>query len=267
MDAAKTYRACVITDNEFIYNVVKGITEQKGWPDFDFYYSENNPDFRNTYGSDGSFQPINLKTADDKFFSQYDVFLSIHCKQIFPAKLVRNHRCLNVHPGFNPYNRGWYPQAFSIINRLPAGVTIHEMDEQLDHGPIIVREQVPVSMADTSYDVYKKIQQLEKKLLELYLEDLVTGNYHAIRPEAEGNINLRQDFLKLCELDREKTGTFGEFIDLLRSVTFPGYKNAYFFDDDGNKIYVELKLEPAPVQFGDKHKCPAIVGSGMKETE
>jgi methionyl-tRNA formyltransferase len=39
----------------------------------------------------------------------YHLILSFNCKQIFPADLVSSVTCKNVHPGFNPYNRGWFP--------------------------------------------------------------------------------------------------------------------------------------------------------------
>lgn len=243
MGEIDNFRVCVITDNEYLLNAVLTITERNKWSNFKFFYSDSNHEFAGKYANNDLFRPINLKTSDDLFFSQYDVFLSLHCKQLFPERLVKNYRCINVHPGFNPYNRGWYPQAFSIINHLPAGVTIHEIDEQLDHGPVIMQKQVAVSMHDTSYDIYHKIMSEEKKLLELYLEDLITARYHTFQPDSEGNVNLKKDFQELCKLNREQYGTFGEFIDLLRAVTFPGYKNAYFYGDDGKKIYVEIKME------------------------
>ena len=54
---------------------------------------------------------FNLKNIDDinKIIQTYDLVISIHCKQIFPEQLVNNVKCINVHPGYNPINRGWYP--------------------------------------------------------------------------------------------------------------------------------------------------------------
>jgi len=62
-------------------------------------------------------------------------------------------------------------------------------------------------------------------------------------PFLEGNINLKKDFNVLCELDLEKTMTLKEAIDYLRAMTFTGYKNAYFYGEKGNKLYVEINLE------------------------
>ena len=46
-----------------------------------------------------------------------------------------------------------FQQVFSILNKLPVGVTIHEMDEQLDHGIIIVQKEINIFSWETSCDV------------------------------------------------------------------------------------------------------------------
>ena len=162
---------------------------------------------------------------------------------MFPNKLVDNHRCINVHPGLNPYNRGWYPQVFSIINKKPIGVTIHEMDRELDHGPIIYQEELEIFSYDTSYDIYQRILSKEIELLDQNLESLIDGKYETIIPKSQGNLNCKSDFDKLCKIDLNEQGSFGYFIDLLRATTFVNYDNAYFCDENGNKIYVSIKLK------------------------
>lgn len=237
-------RICVLTDNEFIFEqFMKIIKERKMVHQFDFFYSSFNKNFSEKYKDSKVFFPIRLKNEDDIFFKQYDLFFSLHSKQLFPDKLVENYRCINVHPGLNPYNRGWFPQVFSILNKLPVGVTIHEMDKELDHGPIIVQKEVSILSHETSYDVYRKIQQLEIELLKEYLDELLQGGYKKILPTCEGNINLKNDFDKLCKIDLEKTATFGEFIDLLRATTFGKYDNAYFYNEQGEKVYVSIELK------------------------
>ena len=57
------------------------------------------------------------------------------------------------------------------------------------------------------------------------------------------NIFYKKDFERLCVLDLKKVATFEEFIDHLRAVSHGKYRNAYFYDNDGNKIYVKIELE------------------------
>ena len=237
-------RVCVITDNKFIFERFRKLVKNSQH-EFEFYYSSFNKKFSDDYRDELKFKPVRLKECDAGFFDRYDVFFSLHSKQMFPVDMVRNYRCINFHPGLNPYNRGWFPQTFSLVNHLPVGVTIHEMDAELDHGPIIYQKEVEVESWETSWDVYNKILSLEIELLDAHLDDLVKKNYVASPMQEEGNINKKEDFDRICKLDLESMGTFREHIDLLRALTFSGYDNAYFVDKKGNKVYVTIDLAPA----------------------
>ena len=180
----------------------------------------------------------------DNILSAYDLVLSLHCKQLFPSRLVNSVKCINVHPGYNPINRGWFPQVFSIIHKIDVGATIHEIDECLDHGHIIAREKVKKEPWDTSSSLYNKIVSKEIELLERHIESILANNYTVIQPESEGNLFLKKDFNKLKELDLTATKTVGDCLDLLRAMTFDGYDNCYFLTADGTKVYVSINLKP-----------------------
>ncbi len=237
-------RICIVTDNEFIFfEFLKIIEEknQKEWK-FDFFYSVDCLESEQKFGHLNICHPIRLNEQNEDFFCLYDLFFSMHCKQIFPNELVLNHRCINIHPGYNPYNRGWYPHVFSIINKYPSGVTIHEMDLELDHGAVIFQQEVPIYECDTSLEVYSRIQKCEVEMLREYLEKLVIGEYETYHIENKGNLNYKKDFEKLCEIDLHQSATYGEMIDFLRATTFKGYNNAYFYGSDGKKVYVNIEL-------------------------
>lgn len=232
-------KVCVITDNELIYNSFLEIIKSDNYKnyEFDFYCSPGNQIFA------GKGIPIiDLKRQDDAFFSLYSLFLSLHATQIFPAQMVENNLCINVHPGYNPYNRGWYPQVFGILNKEPVGVTIHRMDSQLDHGPILFQEKVPIYPTDTSYDVYLRIQELEATMLKKHLPAILRGDYIEQVMCEEGSIHYKKDFEALCKIDLNKKATYGEVIDHLRAMTFKGYRNAFFITETGEKVYIEVKL-------------------------
>ena len=187
---------------------------------------------------------LSVKTQIDEIVQNYDLVISIHCKQLFPAELIRQVRCINVHPGFNPYNRGWFPQVFSIMNGLKAGVTIHEIDEELDHGAIIVQQEYKIESWDTSGTAYAKIMQLERELVLTHFADIRTGNYQTTKPEINGNLNLKKDFDRLKQLDLDEQGRFGDFLNRLRAYTHGDFQNAYFVDERGKKVFVRVTLQP-----------------------
>jgi methionyl-tRNA formyltransferase len=197
---------------------------------------------------EGRFQipvsPYKVKDVGAELAAKYEMVISIHCKQLFPPNLVNGTKCLNVHPGLNPHNRGWYPQVFAILNGLPHGATIHEIDLELDHGPIIDQKEIEILADDTSLSVYDRVLEAELNLLRKNLLDILNGTYSTFHPKNDGNLNMIKDFRELLKLDLDETGDMQYFINKLRALTHGKYKNAYFIDSEtGDKIYVSLNLE------------------------
>lgn len=189
---------------------------------------------------------FNMKNTNHikMIISKYDLVFSIHCKQLFPKELVESLKCINIHPGYNPENRGWYPQVFSIIHKNILGATIHEMDEFLDNGNIIDREIVSQKSYDTSGELYNRVLQKELELIERNLEAILTNTYKVMVPEGEGKMYLKKDFRDLCKLDLNEQITMGEAINRLRALTHFQYKNAYYIDEiEGKKVYVSVHME------------------------
>lgn len=211
----------IISDNQFIKNNMIRIFNNHNLK-YDIVESKN----------------IDLYNIDSK----YELVISAHCKKLFPPKLVNSFRCINIHPGLNPYNRGYYPQAFSLINKLPIGATIHEIDEKLDHGPIIYQEEIEIKSTDTSFSLYNKVIKKEIELFEKNFNSIINNNYIITTPKNEGNLNLKKDFDNLCKIDLDNIDTFENHINLLKALTFDEYKNAYFIDKNGDKIYLNIKL-------------------------
>lgn len=247
MENENMKKVLLLTDNEELLTRFRTLIRKKGLAEnsnfeFEYCFSPQNKVFIEKYRTVSWIRPLNVKNEVPFLSATYDLIISLHCKQIFPAELVRNVSCINVHPGLNPHNRGWYPQVFSILNGLPAGATIHEIDEELDHGPVICQKEVKVESWDTSITVYNKILDAELSLLSLHLENILDVNYETFVVE-EGNLNLKSDFNDLCELDLAERDTFKNLINRLRALTHGDYSNAYFVDDEGNKVHLKIQLE------------------------
>jgi len=239
----------IITDNLYLFKGFLEIIEKKKISNCLFTFSISpfsNKELFNVLIVDG-IKVFDLKNQEDIDFikSNYDLIFSIHCKQIFPVALTNHLKCINIHPGFNPINRGWYPQVFSIIKKMPIGATIHEIDDKLDHGPIIVRELITKDNFDTSETLYNKIVEKELELLENNIENIIKNNYKVIEPEGEGSLHLKKDFNELLKLNLNEQILVGDLIDRLRALTHGDFKNAYFIDPDTEKkIFVSIKLNP-----------------------
>lgn len=238
----------ILSDNEPLVDRFRKLIggESHAGHSFEFAFSEKNGALAEKHAGSADFFPLHVKRQWAEIVERYDLVISLHCKQIFPPALVRGVRCINVHPGLNPHNRGWFPQVFSILNGLPCGATIHEIDEELDHGGIIAQKEVRIEAWDTSLTAYNKILDAEMELIEAHLPAILAGSCELERPASEGNLNLKKDFDALCQLDLESVGTFRSHIDKLRALTHGDYANAFFLDEHGRKVFVKIELRPAP---------------------
>jgi methionyl-tRNA formyltransferase len=177
----------------------------------------------------------------DAELSDYDLIISGHCKQIFPKALVESVKCVNLHPGFNPEGRGWYPQVWAIKDGTRAGFTVHIMTAAIDDGPILYQEEVPVLFRDTSRTLYERILRAEMDSLPKWLPDLIAGKLKARNPGA-GRYHSQADFAQVCAIDLTRKGTFREFYDGLRATSFPPYNNAFVIDPEtGDQIFIPAR--------------------------
>jgi methionyl-tRNA formyltransferase len=241
-------KVLVISDNKTLVQHLRetiNLQSISELADFEYRFSEANkkPFELASLGM----KPINLKkdAIVRDIVNTFQLVLSLHCKQIFPPSLTNNLTCINFHPGLNPYNRGWYPQVFSIINKMPIGATIHLMNEQVDHGPIIAQEEIKIYSHETSLDVYQRVIELEKLLITKYIKKIVQLQYSANPVSFDGNYNSISDFANLCSLNLDSFGTLGQHIDLLRALTHGNFRNAFYLDGD-KKVIVQIRLMPEP---------------------
>ena len=81
-----------------------------------------------------------------------DVLLTFTFPYRLPLEVLRVPRLggFNVHGGKLPEYRGPQPVFWQILNREAEGaVTVHRMDEDLDHGAIVASQSVPIAPDDT----------------------------------------------------------------------------------------------------------------------
>jgi hypothetical protein len=235
-------KVLVLTDNIYIFKRFDEVVKYKNREQIIFTYCCS-PSSKDMFALEEDVSILDIKLDYESVISKYDLVISCHCKKIFPKELVTNVRCINIHPGLNPYNRGWYPQVFAINNKKPHGATIHVMDEEIDHGDIIIQAVVDILSHDTSLTVYERVVDLEVELFSCNFDSIIDETYTPVKMDGEGNYNGISDFKKLCELDLNHVDSLGKHIDLLRSLSHGEYKNSYFWDDNGNKVIISVSLE------------------------
>jgi methionyl-tRNA formyltransferase len=58
------------------------------------------------------------------------------------------------------------------------GVTLHEIDEGIDTGDIVLQEVYPIEPTETGYDLYLKAMNLSSKMLINNLDKIISKNYN-----------------------------------------------------------------------------------------
>jgi methionyl-tRNA formyltransferase len=84
--------------------------------------------------------------------------------------------CLNVHPSLLPANRGPVPLFWALHEgRTTTGVTIHEMTEKMDCGPILAQETLPIPDGSRYDQLEARCAELGGKLLARTVRELSEG--------------------------------------------------------------------------------------------
>jgi len=85
-------------------------------------------------------------------------------------------RVLNIHPSLLPAFPGRTPVADTLDHGVRvAGVTVHFVDERVDHGPIISQEAVGVDPDDTAFSLHQRLHEVEHRLYPEAVTALARG--------------------------------------------------------------------------------------------
>lgn len=74
-------------------------------------------------------------------------------------------RILNTHPALLPAFKGWHAVEDAIAAGVKVtGCTVHVATLEVDHGPILAQEAVPVEDDDTAESLHERIKAVERRL-------------------------------------------------------------------------------------------------------
>lgn len=109
---------------------------------------------------------------------------------ILPAWVLHTppHGCLNIHASLLPRWRGAAPIHRAVQAGDPrSGVTIMQMDEGLDTGPVLLMEPVALAPQETTASLHDKLADMGGRLMVQALELLACGGLQP-RPQAEEGV-------------------------------------------------------------------------------
>ncbi len=142
----------------------------------------------------------NLKALIEE--SKPDLSIVAAYGQIIPADILEipKFKSINIHGSLLPRYRGASPIQAAILNLEPeTGITLIQMDEKMDHGPIIAMAKLPLNGNETFLELYKKLADVAADLVAKTLPDWFAGK---IVPQQQAH--ERATFTKLIARSNAK---------------------------------------------------------------
>ena len=107
-----------------------------------------------------------------------DICIVVAYGKILPVDVleVAPRGCLNIHGSLLPKYRGAAPIQWAVIDGEPTtGVSIMQLDEGMDTGPVFATREVPIGADDTSGTMYDKLAPVGADLLREVLASIEAG--------------------------------------------------------------------------------------------
>jgi methionyl-tRNA formyltransferase len=137
------------------------------------------------------FQPRTLRSPEalaDLIALHPDVIVVAAFGLILPRPILDlpPHGCINVHASLLPKYRGAAPILAAILNgESVSGVTVMQIDEGVDTGPMLAQAELPVRPDDTTGTLTARLALLGADLLAQTLPGWLAGQ---IKPQAQDDV-------------------------------------------------------------------------------
>ncbi len=201
---------------------------------------------------------------DALYNSEWDLFIVASYGKILPQTLldIPRHGTLNVHPSLLPLYRGASPIRSAILedNKAAVGVTIMQLTEGLDEGPIIAQGRVETEEWPPHALVLEKLLAHEGG--ELLAEAIPLWVAGGITPEAQDN--AQATFSSKITKEMGEIDLAGDpYQNFLKIRALEGWPGTYFFvEKTGKKMRV--KITDASYADGTLH-IEKVIPEGKNE--
>jgi methionyl-tRNA formyltransferase len=179
-----------------------------------------------------------------------DWFLLLSWKYLVTDSFVAapKNGVINLHYSLLPELRGVYPINWAIIEgRKTTGVTFHYVNQKIDEGDLVLQKETSIYPDDTSWSLLHRLDDLALSLFDELCSFLNGRTLKAAPQKTESKVSYksRAAFDAVREIKLERVSTAGEFLNLLRGLTFTSEsKNAYFVDPETQKkVYISLNIK------------------------
>jgi len=179
-----------------------------------------------------------------------DYLLCIHFPHYIPPSVLDlpAECALNLHPAYLPYGRGWHTPSWAILDDVPFGATLHVMTEEIDAGPIVHQKHLPVRPDDTADSLYRRVKHLERVVFEEAWPSIQNRTLSPTPQPSGGTQHCKDELMQpaVQRLDRDQSVRTGDLVDRLRALTTDRLEEAAYFERDGKRYRLQLRIVPEP---------------------
>ncbi len=190
-----------------------------------------------------------------------DLFIVAAYGKIIPESIlsISKYPPLNVHPSLLPRYRGTSPVESQILaDEKDIGVTIIQMDKEMDHGPVIAQERIEIQDWPISRDLLNQILWARGgQLLSQVLPKQMGGDTKIIvqdhtQATFTKKIHKEDGLLDLSNIGRK---------NFLKYLAYEGWPGTFFFHNGKRVKITKAKLE------NDSFIIERVIPEGKKEMD
>lgn len=208
-------------------------------------------------------QVINSAKGELPELATADFYLVASFGKILDEKILNTPQfgSLNIHPSLLPKLRGPAPIQGSILGLGEPGISIIKMDALMDHGPLLIKEEVPINPFPDHYAIVEeKLARAGARLLIKVLPEYLNGTLNL-----EAQDDNEATFIKLIKKEdghiNLEDNPEENYRKVLAYSTWPG---AYIFFKRKTGDEIRVVIKNAKIENG--HFIPLrVIPAGKKE--
>ena len=169
--------------------------------------------------------PVLFGNGNKKEIDVAPIGFSVHYPRIIQRPLLKRYqKAYNLHPGYLPWGRGYYPIFWAMWEDSPAGATLHEMVEEVDAGAIVTQIEVEKFAHDTGYTLFQRVREAEKEIFNRFYSNLIDGGTVATQqPIEKGTYHTKAEFFAMKRMENWAELEPQALVKLIRCLSFPKY--------------------------------------------
>ena len=196
-----------------------------------------------------------------------DLIAVVAYGKILPKDILElpKYGCINVHASLLPYYRGAGPIQWSVINgERTTGVTTMFMNEGLDTGDTIIKQETPIGPNETYGELHDRLAKIGGELLAVTIEEIEKGRVMRFPQEEEYATYAPMLNKQIAKIDFNKPAQ--EIHNLIRGLN-PWPVAHTTFSGKLMKVYRSVMAEGSgtPGTVLDKKKLIVACGEGALE--